>query len=97
MSAIVTAFLASKWSKILLVGGVFLIVLPILPFNVSLPNFLYNFLTGNSLFDVLNLVGYIFPVEFFFECLLLIFGTKYFHMIVNIVKNIIKIVGKILD
>lgn len=96
MSATVIALFAKKWGKVLLIIGIFAVVLPILPFNVSLPSFLYNFLTGNSLFDVLNLVGYIFPVEFMFECILLIFLTKYLHMIVNVLKNIVKIVGKIL-
>lgn len=78
------------FAKIVAIGFLIYLGFTALPFTLSMPTSLYNFLIGDNVFDVLYLVGYIMPVDFLFNCLLIILISKYSNIIFSLVMTVVK-------
>lgn len=90
MVAIGSALLSQvkKMGKAVAIGGILIAAFALLPISISLPSFIYGLLVGNNFYDVLYLVGYIMPVDFIVQCILMLLFTKYFDIIAALVSTI---------
>ena len=75
---------------IVLVG----IILSYMPIEIGLPSSIYDFLINGFIKDVFQMACYFFPVQFAFNCLLVIFVANHFGIIINIVTWIYDIIAK---
>lgn len=86
---------AKTVGKGVLIGGIFIAAFSLLPVKIGLPYAIYGVLVGENIFDVIYLIGYIMPVDFMLNCLLILLFTRYFDLISSVVSVIFDFVKSI--
>lgn len=85
-------FFSKKGATIAIGVGLFLLLITLLPFEIGLPEDIYNVLVSDSTHDFIRNVSYFFPMAFAFKCLVLLLIVNYTGILTGIVKLIYKII-----
>lgn len=84
--------LVKKAVNISLYVALAIAVLSLLPFDIAIPNFLIEILKSDFLKNLLQSISYFFPVNFALKCLAVLFLSKYYGLIKDLLVKIYRII-----
>lgn len=70
-----------------------LAILTLLPFDIAFPDFLMEIFRGDFLKKLLQSISYFFPVAFALKCLAVLFLSKYYGLIKDLLVKIYRIIS----
>ena len=68
------------------------LILAFVPITIEIPSEIYNFLTNGFFYQMLKMSCYFFPVQFAFNCFLIIFFARHIDILLGVLNWIFNIV-----
>ena len=65
---------------------IFALLIIFIPFNIGLPNEIYEVLTNGFISQIFQNVSWLFPVNFALKCILIVFLSHYVGIFWNLIK-----------
>lgn len=84
--------LKNKAVRFGIIFGLFYFLISIIDFKIALPQDVYDVLVSSFVKDFFTSLTFFFPLTYAFKCIAILLLSKYFNIIINILKNVYRII-----